>query len=228
MSAPTTAHLKSTENHTKYNHSVRKNYYTVSHIEHEYVSCKANCHRLSLLHLKELGTLSDVIGYIRTAVPFCYVCYAVTLVCTILWHSATQTRWKDMTLMFGIRVSSLSRIFREGQNWFIGECSAFIRTLKIDMLRDLATLFDDCIFKKGALQKCIGFFLNGSKVFIAHSGGPTQSQRGIFSDHNRLHCFAFIPVTSPNRFALSIYLIVAGSRHDIALYGETELNTEME
>lgn len=73
---------------------------------------------------------------------------------------------------------------------------------------------------------CVGF-IDGTKVQIAHPGGPGVLQRAVYSGHNRMYFLVYQSITIPNWLVSLKYGLVEGRPSDTSLYRESKINAAL-
>jgi hypothetical protein len=110
-----------------------------------------------------------------------YRCDATTATCVVLRRLATNFRWEDVELEFGMRTSALSEVF-----WEALEIAKDLRaSLITDFRRDLMELkmdqYSRALSEVVPLNNCVGF-IDCTKIQISRPGGPSANQRALSLD----------------------------------------------
>lgn len=92
-----------------------------------------------------------------------------------------------------------------------------------ELLQRSAVNYVECIVGQGAsLNQYIGF-LDCTKVFIQHRGGPCSNQNACYGGHKRAHCMDHVTTTISDGLVLYMYGLEEGRRHKMTFYRKRNL-----
>lgn len=140
---------------------------------------------------------------------------------------ANFCRWDDLDHMFGMQDSALSEAFYENAGALYDKCASLVLYFHHHLVSQRAELYASAIVENwGAHKRCVGF-IYGTKIKMARPGGFDASQRIVYSGHNRIHCFSYQTITTPDGLILHLYGPFEGRQPDAYTYRKSQIESEL-
>lgn len=157
-----------------------------------------------------------------------FTCVLMTADCIILRRLASHIRLCGLDDEFSAHSSSISKIFCEVAKKFNTERRALVTTLCKNLNSERAKNYAEFIHRTGSpLGSCTGF-LDDAKILIAGLGGPSCSQRCMYSGHSRCHCLTYQTVSTSDGLIMNPHGPVESRRSDGFIFKLSKLGIQME
>lgn len=156
-----------------------------------------------------------------------YRCDRVTAMCSFLFRLATNCRWYDHELKFGMFTSQLSEIFWEHVELSV-ELYGHVLRFRPGIMQARANLYAEVLRQNNCpLDSCVGF-IDCTKIRMTRPGGHGSNQRSCYSGHKRMHCLIHQSLSTPDGLIYALYGPVEGRRHDLTVLRQSNWEDVME